>query len=85
MSTTREKRQTAAAQRVSVNLARRKRQKSPPREVLVQGEDVRIQPEPHWLTFLGVSVDTAESIAAARRKRGAGSMNARTLSRRLVD
>ncbi len=70
---TKKKLQTNAAQRVSAKLARRKRQKSPPREVSFQGEDVGVQPEPHWLTFLGVSVDTAESIAAARRKRGAGS------------
>ena len=70
---TKKKRQTAA-QRVSVKLARRERQESPPREVSFQGEDARVQLKPHWLTFLGVQVDTAESIAAAQRKRGAGSV-----------
>ncbi len=67
---TKKKRQTTAARRVPAKLGRRKRQTSPPREVLFQGGDVRVQPEPHWLTFLGVSVDTPESIAAARRKSG---------------
>ena len=70
---TKKKRQTAA-QRVSVKLARRERQEFPPREVSFQGEDARVQLEPHWLTFFGVQVDTAELIAAAQRKRGAGSV-----------